>query len=413
MSIETTEALAEAGDWVESQRERMIALVRTWAEINSGTWNQAGLLRMAEALRAEFAQCGFVLTEQSVPPADLVHPSGVVEQWPLGPVLSVRCRPEAQRRVLLAIHYDTVYPADSPFQAVQQTATQMHGPGVTDAKGGLVVLLIALQALERFVEKTGLCGLGWEVLLNADEEIGSPGSASLLEAAARRNQLGLLYEPSLPSGELAGERKGSANFHLVCRGKSAHAGRHFHEGINAVAAAAEIARQLHQWNGRWPETTINVARIDGGGPLNMVPDAAVVRFNIRYAQAGLESELAVALEDVQQQARADGVECRLHGSFNTPPKNIDVVTKQLFSQIFSVGESLGLSLGSTATGGVCDGNRLAAQGLPNVDTLGVRGGAIHSHEEYLLLDSLTERARLSAFLLIGWAAGTLPWPGEK
>ncbi len=410
--METEAAVADVWDWVERQRERMVSLVRSWSEINSGTWNQPGVLRMAEAIRREFAECGLLLMEQPVQPAELVHPSGVLEQWPLGPVLSARCRPEAERRVLLAIHYDTVYPADSPFQSVQQTATQMHGPGVTDAKGGLVVLLIAVQALERFVEQTGLTGLGWEVLLNADEEIGSPGSASLLEAAAQRNQLGLLYEPSLPSGELAGARKGSANFHLACRGKSAHAGRHFHEGINAVAAAAEIAHQLHQWNGRWPETTINVARIDGGGPLNMVPDAAVVRFNIRYGKAALEAELAAALEEVQNQARASGVECQLQGSFNTPPKKIDAVTERLFGQIFSLGESQGLSLNYTSTGGVCDGNRLAAHGLPNVDTLGVRGGGIHSEAEFLLLDSLTERARLSAALLIGWTSGTLPWPRD-
>lgn len=397
-------------DWIDSQRDRMIALVEYWASISSGTYHLAGISRMAEALRAEFGSLAPAAELVTVPPIAQVNPDGEVAWVSLGPVLSLRCRPRARKRVLLAIHYDTVYPETSDFQTLRRDQQYLLGPGVADAKGGIVVLLIALQALERYVLQSGDTTLGWDVLLNADEEIGSPGSCKLFEEAAARNGLGLLYEPALPSGELAGERKGSANFHLVCRGKSAHAGRHFDEGINAIAAASRIAVQIHALNGRWPGATFNVARIDGGGPLNMVPDNAVVRLNVRYSHAAHEAEIASALAEITNLVSAEGVSCLTHGAFTTPPKQIDATTARLLAQVKESGHSLGLELNHRPTGGVCDGNRLAACGLPNVDTLGVRGGGIHSSDEFLVIESLTERARLSAKLLIGWASGELEWP---
>ena len=151
-----------------------------------------------------------------------------------------------------------------------------RGPGVIDAKGGLVVLLTAIDAVER----SDLAGnLGWELFLNTDEEIGSPGSAAFFAEAAKRNHLALLFEPAMPDGALVSERKGSGNFSLVVRGRAAHAGRDFSAGRNAIVAAADFAVAVHRLNGTIPEVTLNVARIDGGGPANVVPDLAVCRLN--------------------------------------------------------------------------------------------------------------------------------------
>ena len=319
-------------------------------------------------------------------------------------------RSEAKRRVLLAIHLDTVYPMESAFQSVVVDGNMMYGPGVADAKGGIAVMLIALETLERFVAAAGITDFGWDVLLNPDEEIGSPCSTQLFEAAAERNHVGLLFEPALPDGNLAGERKGSANFQIVCRGKSAHAGRHFDEGINAVVAASDVALQVHALNHRFENATFNVAKIAGGGPTNMVPDIAVVRLNVRYSDVRDESEIEEALSEILNLASVHHkVRCKQHGDFTTPPKPMSGLTQALFSQIQQCGETLGLQLNHQPTGGVCDGNRLAAHGLPNIDTLGPCGGNIHSPEEFLILRSLTERAELTASLLIGWATGEIEW----
>ncbi|WP_146511510.1 hydrolase [Thalassoglobus neptunius] len=403
--------LASAKSWIETQRDRMIGLVERWAVVNSGTMNSSGVGTVAHLMQHEFAELGVTPELIPVDPVEELNNRGELVAHELGPALSIRCRPEAPRRVLLVIHMDTVYGIESPFQTVRRDDVHLYGPGVADAKGGVAVMLVALQALERHVESSGIRELGWEVLLNPDEEIGSPGSARLLEEASRRNHVGLLFEPALPDGSLAHHRKGSANFHIRCVGVSAHAGRHFEDGRNAVAAAAFIASGIHQLNGDWEGTTLNVARIDGGGPLNMVPSMAVLRFNVRYSKSENEPAIAAALDELQQQAsRQFGVDVERFGEFNTPPKTIDDRGQFLFDQIRETAKSLEIDLNWRSTGGVCDGNRLAGWGVPNVDTLGVRGGGIHSTDEFMVLDSLTERATLTAHTLINWTLNSDLWP---
>jgi glutamate carboxypeptidase len=307
--------------------------------------------------------------------------------------------------VLLTGHMDTVFAADHPFQAVRAIDDNIvNGPGTADMKGGLAVMLGALLAFETspLAER-----VGYDVVINSDEEVSSPGSAPLLASAAATVQLGLTYEPALPDGTLAGARKGSGNFSVVIRGRSAHAGRNPEDGRNAILAAADLALRLAAL--RRDGLGVNIARIDGGGPNNIVPDTAILRFNIRPATIGdqkaAEASIAIAIADV---AAAHEVIADLHGGFARPPKPMDETQRGLFDLVRDCGRDLGLTIGWRDTGGVCDGNNLAALGLPVVDTMGARGGAIHSSEEFLLLDSLVERARLSALLLMRIAAGRLP-----
>src|SRR3989304_2280040 len=131
--------------------------------------------------------------------------SGKGIRKPLGNALSIRKRSTAPLRIFLGAHMDTVYPADHPFQkAVRVDQNTLRGPGVADSKGGLVVMLKALEALERSPYAQSV---GWEVLINPDEELGSPGSAPLLAQAAKNTHLGLVFEPPLPDGALVGARK--------------------------------------------------------------------------------------------------------------------------------------------------------------------------------------------------------------
>lgn len=386
-------------------------LLHHWASINSGTFHTDGVTQMAHAALEEFLELDDRAHLVEVPAIEVLNARGDRIQQPLGPAVSARYRPDAPRRVLLVIHTDTVYPVDSAFQTVRRDDQRMYGPGVADAKGGILVMLFALRALQRHLTDTGCDTLGWEVLLNSDEEIGSAGSLPLLREAASRNHVGLLFEPALPSGQLAGARKGSANFHILCRGKSAHAGRHFDEGRNAVAAAAEIAMAIDALNGRWEATTLNVGKIDGGGPVNIVPDVAVVRFNVRYSAADLEDEILQAIDEiVRQVAERRDIQVERTGQFASPPKPSSGAVGRMLQQVQQCGSELGLNITWQPTGGVCDGNRLAAWGVPNVDTLGVRGAEIHSHDEYMMLDSLTERAQLTATMLMKWADGSLAWP---
>jgi glutamate carboxypeptidase len=145
---------------------------------------------------------------------------------------------------------------------------------------------------------------------------------------------------------------------------------------------------------------VNVARVDGGSPNNVVPDLAILRVNLRPRDPALQHDAAAAIAAiVGEVARTRDVAIHSHGGFGRPPKPIDAAAERLYALVTAAGRDLGQVIGRKDSGGVCDGNNIAACGVPVVDTMGVRGGAIHSEEEYLIPESLGERAALSALVL--------------
>jgi glutamate carboxypeptidase len=319
--------------------------------------------------------------------------------------LRITARPDAPVQVVLTGHYDTVFPAESAFQSVTTRPDgALNGPGIADMKGGVSVLIAALEAFELHPERERV---GWTVLLSPDEEIGSPASAPLLAELGARGHLGLTYEPSLPDGTLAGARKGSGNYHLVVTGKAAHAGRAFHEGANAVAGAAILAARLHALNGVREGVTVNVAKIAGGGPLNVVADNAVVRFNVRVPDAAAADWIEDQVRALAGEPPFPGLTLALHGGMTRPPKPMDASQTALFEAVREAGALLGQSIAWKPSGGVCEGNNLHAAGLPNIDTLGVVGGDIHSDQEFAWPASFVERAQLSALILCKVASGEI------
>lgn len=375
----------------------MLAQVKRWAVINSGTRNLAGLAAVAAELADAFSALPGDLTLVDAPAVETVGNDGTVSMIEHGRHLQLSVRPNAAGRILLTGHMDTVFPIDHPFQTLDHRPDgTINGPGVADMKSGLAIMLAALTALEHSPVASQI---GYDVLINSDEETGSLSSAPLIAQAATGKIAALTYEPALPDGTLAGARGGTGNFSIVVRGRSAHAGRNPDDGRNAVVAAADIALQLTA--ARSPTLSVNPARIDGGGPNNVVPDLAILRVNFRPAsqeeitRAGAHIDAVVAAA-----AERHDVNITVHGGFNRPPKPIDPGAAKLFALVKEAGSDLGLDIVWRATGGVCDGNNIAACGVPVVDTMGARGGAIHSSDEFLLVDSLAERAALSALTIM-------------
>jgi len=393
MTLTSTERAAIERASASPMLDRTLA----WSAVNSGTGNLAGLAVLAGMLADAFAALPGEIALVDPAPAERVTADGHVEPIAHGRHLVLRVRPDAPTRMLFTGHMDTVYAADHPFQTITQLPDgRINGPGVADMKGGLATMLAALEAVE---DSPIAARFGYDVLVNSDEETGSFSSAALLAQLARGKVAALTYEPALADGGLAGARAGTGNFSLVVRGRSAHAGRNPDDGRNAVVAAADLALRLKQAHG--PRLSVNPARIDGGGPNNVVPDLAVLRVNFRPALPDdverARSHLASAVAMV---AAEHDVAVEVHGSFNRPPKPLDSAATRLFDLVRAGGADLGLDIGWSATGGVCDGNNIAACGVPVVDTMGPRGGAIHSADEYLIPDSLPERAALSAVTIL-------------
>ncbi len=392
-------------DHVAAREADIVRRAVDWAGVNSGSRNAAGLSTMLERLEAEAGQLPAQVRRLATESSTSVGEDGVARVEAHADALSVTCRPDAPVQVVLTGHYDTVFPVESPFQTVRTRADgALNGPGIADMKGGISVMLAALEAFEAHPERDRV---GWTVLLSPDEEIGSPGSAALLAELGARGHVGMTYEPSLPDGSLAGARKGSGNFHLIVTGRSAHAGRAFHEGANAVAGAAIVAARLHALNGQREGVTVNVAKISGGGPLNVVADNAVVRFNVRVPDAQASAWVTAAVTEIAGDSPLPGLSLTLHGGMTRPPKPMDGSQTALFEAVRNAGALLGQSLIWKPSGGVCEGNNLHAAGLPNIDTLGVVGGDIHSDQEFAWPASFGERARLSALILCKIASGEI------
>ncbi len=376
----------------------MLDHVQTWAAVNSGSRNLGGLATMAGLLREAFAALpGVEVSLIDAAPVEAVAADGTVHQIGHGQHLHAVVRPDAPVQVLLTGHMDTVFAVDHPFQAQRWLEPGvLNGPGVADMKGGIAVMLAGLSAIEA---AGAVPNLGYEIVINSDEEVGSPSSAPLLTRCAAAKVAALTYEPALPDGTLAGARAGSGNFSIIVTGRSAHAGRNPDEGRNAVLAAADLALRLKAASGTG--FSCNPAKIDGGGPNNVVPDHAVLRVNFRPRSPQDADAIRTLLErEMADVAEHHEVSMHLHGGFGRPPKSMDDKALALFHLVRQCGADLGLPIGWRDTGGVCDGNNIAACGVPVVDTMGVRGGSIHSDAEFLIVDSLPERAKLSALTLL-------------
>jgi glutamate carboxypeptidase len=378
-------------------QEGMLGQVQSWAAVNSGSGNLSGLAETAGLLADAFAILPGSIELVDPAPVDKVRADGVVETVQHGQHLVLTVRPDAPTQLLFTGHMDTVFAIDHSFQ--QQRWIEpgvLNGPGVADMKGGIAVMLAALQAAET---SGGFGSAGYQILLNSDEEVGSPSSAELIAKLAQNKLAALTYEPALPDGTLAGERGGSGNFSIIITGKSAHAGRNPQDGRNALLAAADLALRLKALTR--DGLTVNPAKIDGGSPNNVVPDHAVLRVNFRPRSPQIvvkaEAELRKLVADIE---REHDISAHIHGSFGRPPKPIDKGAAKLFDLVKRCGADLGLPIAWKSSGGVCDGNNIAACGVPVVDTMGVRGGNIHSSEEFLITESLGERARLSALTII-------------
>lgn len=385
--------------------ERADELSRTlirWCEQNSGSHHPAGLDAMLELLASAFGEL----------------PGATIERVPLDGTarraLRVRQRPGAPRQVLCSGHYDTVYDAADPFQRCERLAPgRLRGPGVADMKGGLLTMLAALTAFE---QTPAAAQVGYEVLLGPDEEIGSPGTAPLLAAAAPRFELGLVFEPARPNGDLVHSRKGIGNFTVTSHGRAAHAASGGQQGRNAIAALAEYLVAVHRLPQELPGVLLNIGSIRGGGPAtNVVPDRAEASLDVRVTQTADRTAVLARLEALAAPINArDGHRLELTGGFSRPPMERSAAADAAFAAWQAAGRDLGLAPFSWVhAGGASDANNLVAAGLPCLDGLGPVGDRLHSAEEWCDLPSLVDRAQVAALWLHRFAAGEVGRPRGK
>ena len=375
-------------------RDRLMS----WCDINSGSENSTGLERMRLALADSFASLPCKVTDVDL---GQDHPRA----------LRAVCRPDADIQVLLNAHFDTVYGPDHSFQRCELAAPGLlRGPGVIDDKGGILVLLTALQALERTPNASRI---GWEVILGPDEETGSAASAPLYKKAAHRFHFGMVFEPCRDNGDLVRARMGTGIFTARCRGRAAHAGRATADGRNAVVALSEFVLGVARIPQEMPGVLVNVGSIRGGGAVNIVPDLAEAGINGRISRAEDAARFEARLAELAAPINArEGFALEITGRFNRGPMEVTPQREALFDAYRDTGRALSLELGWQDVGGGSDGNILAAAGLPCLDGTGPQGGGMHSSGEWVRVSSLAERARLAALFLARIASGEIVLPAS-
>ncbi len=369
---------------LQSYQAELLDRLESLINIDSGSGQSEGVGQIMQRLQAWASELGFSVSLRATEP--------------YGPNLLAHRRGKGRTRLLVVGHVDTVYARGAasarPFQIRDGLAS---GPGVIDMKSGVLMGIYAVKALiETNFEEYGEIIL----LFNNDEEVGSPGSASLFREIAPRVDVALVLEPSRSAEIITSARKGADKYVMDVTGVPAHSGVEPHRGRSAVIELAHKMIAVHQLNSMFPGVTFNVTRISSSEALNVVPDAARCHISVRaYDENGLNLARET-LESIASGNSVPGTQTRLSRTRGRTPYTATPEILRLVEQAREEGNALGLNIVAERKGGVSDANLLVAAGVPTLDSLGPVGGGMHDlSREYLRLDSLPVRGALLAGLI--------------
>ena len=371
-------------EWLRPRQAAMTRLLGQFVRAESPSFDKTAVDRFGRMVAAEWRRRGAKVT--------------LLRQRKRGDHIRAEWNPRGNRargQILVLGHLDTVYGLGTltrmPFRLSRGRA---YGPGVFDMKGGLVIALFAVDALN----VTGCVPEKRIVFLwTSDEEIGSGTSRAAIEREARRSDAVLVLEPALGlDGRVKTGRKGVGEIEIVATGRAAHAGLNPKDGINAIEEIALQIARISRWNQPGRGITVNAGVIEGGTRTNVIPDRARVLVDVRAVRAEDMRSLERKFHALRPILR--GAKLQIQGGFNRPPmerKN----SAALYAKARALAKEMGVTLGEAYVGGGSDGNFTAALGVPTLDGLGTVGEGAHSSNENILVRALPERAALVGGLL--------------
>ena len=354
--------------------QAMLADLELLVNTESPSFDVARLTASATALAG-------IIERRLGSPAQLIDgPAGPHVHWTAG----------GPPKVLIVGHHDTVFPAGTcaqrPFAITDGKAT---GPGVFDMKGGIVLAVHAVAAL---ADRSGV-----EILITSDEEVGSDTSRELIEQRALACGNVLVFEPSADGGALKTARKGTGTFEVIVHGKAAHAGLEPEKGINSLIAAAELITRIATFGDPATATTVTPTVATAGTVDNVVPAEARVRVDVRVEQPGEKERVEQLFASLT--TSVPGATIEVHGGITRPPMSA-AASATLFPLAQQAAAEAGIAqVTGVGVGGGSDGNFTAAIGVPTLDGLGAIGGGAHADHEYVLIDTMVDRARLITALI--------------
>ncbi len=368
--------------YCEAELESLMRCMKQAVEIESPSHNATGIDRIANFFAGEFRRHGAkvrLLPHRTAGPALWAEFYG-----------SAR----AAKPILILGHLDTVWEIGTlkamPFRVREGRA---YGPGIFDMKSGIACGLLAAKALATLkINPPGPV----RFFLNPDEEVSSLAFRKELLSEARGARAVLVLEPSAAEGALKTARKGVGEFHVTVRGRSAHAGIDPGAGINAISELARQVLRIEKLASPKRGLTVSVDIIQGGTRVNVIPEVASARVDVRVPAAADRAR-------IERQMRAlrpirPGAKLEITGGVNRPPLERKMASA-LFRKASELARSMGQELKEASTGGGSDGNFTAALGIPTLDGLGGIGDGAHARHEHVVLRELPKRAALIAALM--------------
>ena len=391
-------------DWIDQREEQLIEELRAHVDINSGTENIAGIDQYRSLLEQELKKLGFETRLQSSEAIPILTCEGGEMRFADHLIGSRHTANNSQpNRILLNGHMDTVFSADDEFQSLEIDANgTLHGPGVGDMKGGIVVMLNALRALEAAGQ---LDNVHLTVLFNSDEEIGSLGSASLIEELAAQHDVGMVFEGSYQN-RVTRARKGLGQVRLKVTGRESHAGAAHDQGVSANLELAHQITRIEQLTDYQRHTTVNVGVMGGGEKRNTVPGCADAYIDLRYPTAEDGNNLQQKIEQVTAETHVSNpnypnlpvvqVWSKLHRPVKPRHDKVDALIAEAMGLSHLLGEPI---TGTRFSGGGTDGSIAQNAGLPTIDSLGLDAVGAHSSREQTSIQSLMARTKLAAIMI--------------
>jgi glutamate carboxypeptidase len=303
---------------------------------------------------------------------------------------------QGEEQILVLCHFDTVWPlgeaARRPFTIQNGRAA---GPGVHDMKGGIVIALFALRAIQQ-LQLTPRSRLVF--LFTSDEEVGSLTSRELIEAAGKKSQYCLVLEGAHNKSTLTTWRKGVGRFDVDITGVSAHAGVEPQKGVSAIEELAYQIQALHAMTDLEQGISVNVGVVSGGERSNVVAARARAEVDLRVMTQADGQTLSRQILGLTP--KLPGCQVRVTGGINRGPFEETPAGLALFKKARTIAQGLGFEVDKYGSGGGSDGNFVAALGVPTLDGLGSLGGGAHSLTEYTTLEAMPLRAALLAELIL-------------
>ncbi len=299
---------------------------------------------------------------------------------------------DVRPKLLVLGHLDTVWPANTLISMPwQSTGTRFHGPGVLDMKAGVIMALAAAKLL-----KENLLHPAFRILLNSEEEVGSPVSRQITERLALESGAVFVLEPAQGLAYKTA-RKGVGNYVIQVKGVAAHSGVDFEGGHSAIREIARLIETISNFNDPTRSRTLNCGVIAGGTRSNVVAEHALCEVDVRVSSASDALEVDTLLRTLKVTDPACSL--TVSGGPNRPPMERSSGTVRLFDKARSLAAEMGVELEEASTGGGSDGNFTAALGIPTLDGMGAVGAGAHASHEHVLVEHLAPRTALLAAMI--------------